>query len=409
MAAVSAVTLVAYFGLSHVFQAPRHSEGPTQTESHCSLRTIEDTIECGENLFHIFKRNGLNLADLFTIKQAAAGIHRLRELQRGQRYSIAVDDQNCVDSLVYWIDDEFLLKVERNENGFQAQRCKIPYETRILTLRGSIEDNLVSSIGEGKERLLLALKLSDIFAWDIDFTSDVQKGDAYSIVAEGLYIDGQFRRYGKILSAVFVNDGNRHVAYRFEWDGRADYFDAEGKSLRKAFLRAPLSFRRISSHFSRKRRHPVLRIYRPHRGVDYAAARGTPVSSTRDGRVIFAGRKGQYGKLVIIKHGNRYVTYYGHLSRFARGIRRGVTVNQGDVVGYVGATGLATGPHLHYEIRQAGRFINPLALNGDRCKGIPPALMAQFNATRASMEKILARSEISSANPVVHTARTDKR
>lgn len=387
--AVSIVMLAAYLGLSHFCQPSQSSRTPGQEKLRTSGRTIQDTIGRGETLFDIFKKNGLNMADLFTMREAAASVHHLRNLQHGRKYVIAVDNQNCIDCLVYWIDDEFLLKVKRKEDGFQAERRKIPYERRILTFSGSIGDNLVSSIGDGKEHLLLALKLSDIFAWDIDFASDIRRGDTYAVVVEGLYIDGQFKKYGDILSALFINKGKRHKAYRFELNGEADYYDGEGNSLKKAFLNAPLNFRRISSLFSRTRLHPVLRIYRPHHGVDYAAPRGTPVSATREGSVLFAGPKGRYGKLVAIRHDNQYVTLYGHLSAFARGIRSGITVRQGEVIGYVGATGLATGPHLHYEIRHAGRFVDPLTVNGPRSSAVPQAHLGEFRKILAKMESIL--------------------
>lgn len=280
--------------------------------------------------------------------------------------------------------------MRRTDDGFRAERRKIPYERRVLTIVGSIEDNLVSALGEGKEPLLLALRLSDIFAWDIDFTSDLREGDVYVVLVEGLYLNDEFKKFGEVLSAAFMNDDRKHTAYRFELNGKASYFDTDGKALTKTFLRAPLSFRRISSHFSHRRFHPILRTYRAHHGVDYAASTGTPISATAAGMVTFAGRRGQYGNLVIVQHHNHYVTYYGHLSRFARNIRRGIKVSQGDVIGYVGATGLATGPHLHYEMRLAGKFINPLTVSDTRAAAVPESLMAQFRKTVAAMERILS-------------------
>jgi murein DD-endopeptidase MepM/ murein hydrolase activator NlpD len=382
------VVLAAYFGLSHIFQHTKTSRDPV-TERPKTI-TVKDTVRRGETFFDIFKKNGFSLTDLVTIRDAAASVHRLRNVSRGQTYVITADHHNFINSLVYYINDEFFLKVRRTDDGFQAERCKIPYERRALTVVGSIEDNLVSALGEGKEPLLLALRLSDIFAWDIDFTSDLRKGDIYVIVVEGLYLNDEFKKFGEVLSAVFMNNDQKHTAYRFELAGKADYFDAEGKALRKTFLRAPLSFRRISSHFSHRRFHPILRTYRAHRGVDYAASTGTPVSATAAGTVTFAGRRGQYGNLITVQHHNHYVTYYGHLSRFARNIRSGIKVSQGDIIGYVGATGLATGPHLHYEMRLAGKFISPLTVSGTRVAAVPESLMAEFRNTVARMERILS-------------------
>ena len=185
-------------------------------------------------------------------------------------------------------------------------------------------------------------------------------------------------------------------AYRFENNGKADYYDAEGISLKKAFLKAPLNFRRISSYFSKGRFHPILKIYRSHHGLDYAAPSGTPVSVVGDGTVSFTGYKGQYGKLVIIRHSNGWKTYYGHLSRIGKGIKTGEKVEQGQVIGYVGATGLATGPHLHYEIRIKNKPVNPLALKLPQGKSIPKTLIAEFRLFRDKMN-----SQLASINPAV--------
>jgi murein DD-endopeptidase MepM/ murein hydrolase activator NlpD len=220
--------------------------------------------------------------------------------------------------------------------------------------------------------------------------SDLRKGDTFKIVVEGLYLEGKFRKYGNILSAEFGNDGEICRAYRFGEGGQADYYDAEGKSLRRAFLKAPLNFRRVSSGFSKGRFHPVLKIYRPHHGLDYAASAGTPVSSIGDGTTVFAGYRGQYGNLVIIKHPNGWQTYYGHLSRIEKAVRRGAKVRQGMIIGHVGSTGLATGPHLHYEVRIADKPVNPLALKLPRGGSVPKMYMAEFERRKKSMDMSLA-------------------
>jgi murein DD-endopeptidase MepM/ murein hydrolase activator NlpD len=245
-------------------------------------------------------------------------------------------------------------------------------------------------MGNGRENMMLAMQLSDIFAWDIDFTTDLRDGDTFKIVVEALYLDGEFKKYGDILAAEFVNNGETYRAYRFEHNGKAGYYDEEGKSLRKAFLKAPLSFRRISSGFSLGRFHPILKIYRPHHGLDYAAPAGTPVSAMGDGTVIFAGKKGQYGNLVIIRHPNGYKTYYGHLSKFGKDIKKGTKVEQGQIIGYVGSTGLATGPHLHYELRIRNRPVNPVTVKSLKGTSIPEKLMAEFRGFKNQMDGRLA-------------------
>jgi len=350
-----------------------------------SSKSINNVIVEGDTLSAVFKKHGLSFDELFAISQAAASVHKLKELHPGRPYSIIVDDKNSINCFSYSIDDNNILKIERVDGVFRAGKSRVPYESRILTIGGQIEDNLISAIGTQTEDHLLALQVSDILAWDIDFTCDLRTGDTFKIVVEGLYLDGKFKKYGKILSTEFTNNKQKYQAFLFEYDGNTGYYDASGKSLRRAFLKAPLSFRRISSSFTRKRFHPILRIYRPHRGVDYAAATGSPVSATADGTVVSAGYHGAYGKLVVIRHSNGYQTYYGHLSRIKNDLRQGSQVKQSDVVGYVGATGLASGPHLHYEIRQGGSHVNPLRFKVDAGKAIPFTQMTEFKKVTAIM------------------------
>lgn len=355
-----------------------------------SFKSISSTIEYGDTLFSIFTENGLRTEDLFAMKSAAASIHPLKALRPGKSYSIVLDEQNCINSFTYGIDDATILKIERVENEFQAHKYNIPYETRILTISGTIEDNLISAVGTERENYLLALQVADILAWDIDFNTGLRTGDTFRIVTEGLYLNGDFKKYGKILAVEFINNNQVYRAFLFEHGDKADYYDSQGNSLRKAFLKAPLSFRRISSHFSKRRFHPVLKIYRPHHGIDYTAPTGTPVSTVGDGKITFAGRKGAYGNLIIITHNNGYQTYYGHLSRFAKGIHRGKRVKQGDLVGYVGATGLATGPHLHYEMRQGKAPINPFRVKNVAGEPVPKKQRAEFKKQSLTLDKIFA-------------------
>lgn len=351
---------------------------------------VSGTVNRGETLFDIFKRYRIDMKELFGLKEASANIYRLRDLQPGRPYKILMSEDHRVNAFTYWMNDDSILKITRSGEAFRAEKVGVGYEKRTLRLGGTIKDNLISSVGEGREDLLLALQLSDIFAWDIDFTTDLRNGDIYKVVVEGLYLDGKFRKYGDILSAEFVNDGVKYLAYRFEHGGVADYYDAEGKSLRRAFLKAPLSFRHISSGFSKSRFHPILKIYRPHHGLDYAAPSGTPVSAIGEGRIVYAGYRGHYGNLVVIRHPNHYKTYYGHLSRIKGGVRAGKKIEQGQVLGYVGSTGYATGPHLHYEIRIDDKPVNPLLVKLPRCKAIPKAEMAGFGQLKNEMNAELA-------------------
>ncbi len=371
-----------------------------------ALREITGKIKRGETLFDIFKKYKLDPNALFQLKEASADVYKLGDLRPKQPYKIVIDNNDQINSFEYWINDDTMLNITSTESGFCAEKVPVRYEKKILHIGGTIKDNLVSSMGEGHENLMLALQLTDIFAWDIDFTTDLRRNDEFKIVVEGLYRNGEFRKYGDILSAEFVNDGENYFAYRYSHDGKIDYFDADGKSLRKAFLKAPLSFRRISSGFSNRRFQPILKIWRPHHGLDYAAPSGTPVSASGDGTVLFAGRRGGYGNLIMIAHRNGWKTYYGHLSRFARGIRRGARVSQGELIGYVGATGLATGPHLHYEMRVHNRPVNPLSVKIPHGESIPKRLMADFRRVRDGMAGQLA-SIHSAAFAVIGTAATE--
>ncbi|MEK6576100.1 MAG: M23 family metallopeptidase [Nitrospirota bacterium] len=349
-------------------------------------REISDNVRRGETLYDIFKRYDLEMRDLFLMREASAGIHRLKNLIVGHPYRMIVDDQNMVNSFFYSINDEYLLNIVRKDTQFIAEKVEMEYEKKIEHIAGIIKDNLISSIGEEQENLLLALNLADIFKWDIDFTTDLRNDDTFKIIVEGHYLDGEFKKYGDILSVEFINNGDVYRADRFSFDGEANYYNADGESLKRSFLKAPLNFRRISSGFSKKRFHPILKKYRPHHGLDYAAPSGTPVSTTADGTVAFAGYKKQYGRLVIIRHPNGYQTYYGHLSRFEKGIKRGIRIKQGDIIGYVGSSGLSTGPHLHYEVRIHGSSVNPLTLKFPSGGSIPDKLMADFKGFKDEMD-----------------------
>lgn len=348
------------------------------------------TIEEGQTFFDIFRHYGIDMADLAHLQEASADVYSLRKVYPGNQYKIRVDPADHVRSLVYGINDDTTLRITKTDAGFLAEKISAQYEREIHHVGGAIRDNLINAIGVGKDNILLALNLSDIFAWDIDFSTDLRKGDEFRIIVEGLYKDGQFRKYGNILSATFKNNGKDYAAYRFEHDAEADYYDPDGISLRKAFLKAPLNFRRISSSFTSRRLHPILKIYRPHNGIDYSAPKGTPVSAVGDGTVTFSGYKGQYGKLVIVRHPNGYRTYYGHLSRIKKNARRGSKVKQGDIIGSVGSTGLATGPHLHFEMRRNNKPVNPRTIKMPRGKPVPKRLMSAFRNVKSEMDSHLA-------------------
>jgi len=269
---------------------------------------------------------------------------------------------------------------------------EIPTYTFLDKVEGEIKTNLYASILENKIDPELGLELADIFSWDINFFVDIRPGDKYRFIYEKIYIDGKFLRYGRILAAQFLNKGKLFEAYYFKTpDGRIEYYDAEGRPLRKAFLKSPLRYKRISSHFSYHRLHPILGIIRPHLGIDYAAPIGTPVEAVADGKIIYMGWKGDYGKFIKIRHTHRYVSTYGHLSRFAKGLKVGSRVKQGQVIGYVGSTGLATGPHLDFRFLVDNKFVDYLKFKSPPVKPLPSKYLntfkKQMNYLRCLLEK----------------------
>jgi murein DD-endopeptidase MepM/ murein hydrolase activator NlpD len=388
-----AAALMAVVVISFSFHSSQLLRKSIPQQAHLvkeELRIVQDKVLQGETLLSIFTKHGLDIEDIQTIQKAAATIFPLRNIRVGQPYTAKVEGQNRLDSFVYQINRDSLLKIQKTATSYEVLKENIPYVKRLISLSGTIEDNLISAIGPDREHLLLALQLSDMFAWNIDFAADLRKNDSYRIITEGLYLDGEFKGYGNIVAAEFVNDGELFKAYRFEHNGKADYYDEEGKSLQRAFLRAPLNFRRISSHFSGARLHPILRVRRPHNGIDYVAAAGTPVSSVGDGRVMYAGWKGAYGKMVIIQHPNGWQTYYGHLSRISPQVKNGGSVAQGQVIGNVGSTGLATGPHLHYEFRINNKPVNPLSIKIPEGWPIPAKELAAFGTFREQMDSFIS-------------------
>ncbi len=344
-----------------------------------NINTIAGAVQPRETMEAIFDKHNLSNAELFKISQSTKKLYNLSKLSVGSVYFFALDEQKRVQSMQYEIDDMTALKITKMQDGFNAEKIKTAHNKKIGALYINIRNNLISSLPSShKEYLKLAFELSEIYAWDIDFFSDIRNGDSVKIIVEELWAGDVFKGYGNILAAEFLNNGTVKKSYRFEDDGYTDYYDGNGNSLRKTLLKSPLRFKYISSRFSKRRFHPILRIYRPHLGIDYAAPIGTPVSAVGDGTVLYSGYKGQNGKMVRIKHRRGFQTYYGHLSRIHRKIKRGAKVSQGDIIGYVGSTGLSTGPHLDYRIKFNGKFVNPLKVRLPRGKSIPKPLMAKF-------------------------------
>jgi murein DD-endopeptidase MepM/ murein hydrolase activator NlpD len=328
--------------------------------------TLDLLVKRGDTLEVLFRRNGLSLTDLAAMVALPDASAALKLLKPGDRLEIAHRDGQVL-SLRREIDEIKLLSIAREESGFAANTIEREVDIRVTGAHGEIQSSLFEAGSAAGISDRTTMDMAGIFEWDIDFIQDVREGDTFTVIYEELWRDGVKLRDGQIVAAEFVNQGKAFRAARFiDGSGRPGYFTPEGRSVRKAFIRAPLNFTRISSNFNPSRRHPVLNTIRAHRGVDYAAPTGTPIRAAGDGKVLFRGTQGGYGNTIILQHGGNITTLYGHLSRFGNA-RAGARVNQGDVIGYVGSSGLATGPHLHYEYRVNGAHRNP------RTVSLPPA------------------------------------
>lgn len=324
---------------------------------------IEEQVRKGDSLARIFKRLNLSPSLLHRIVNSSSEAKKLANIRPGQRLRVRMDSESNFLELVLIYDQVKSLQIKAEGESFTAHQIEKSVERRIATASGTITDSLFLAAQKAGLSDSLTMELANIFGWDIDFALEIRAGDQFSLIYEELYLDGEKYQNGNILAAQFINRGKSFRAVRFEDEHqRGNYFTPDGKSMRKAFLRSPVDFRRISSRFSKSRKHPILGKRRAHRGVDYAAATGTPIKAAGDGRVIFRGTKGGYGRTVIIQHGSQYSTLYAHMSKYRRSVKNGSRVSQGQVIGYVGMSGTATGPHLHYEFRVNGVHRNPLTV-----------------------------------------------
>ena len=357
---------------------------------------IQGTLQKGETLASLFSRNGLSAQVVDQVSKSSRKVFNFRRMRAGNEYAMHLLEDGSLENFEYTIDALSKVLVysdPESPHGFVAENIPIVYNIEYAVIRGTIEDNLVNSLSDTMEPDRLAIDLSEIFAWDLDFTTDLRKGASYEMLVEERWLDGSFSSYGQILVAHFANNGEEYHGYYFDGDPQTrGYYDMEGRPLRRGFLSSPLRYKYISSRFSHSRLHPVLKIRRPHLGVDYAAPAGTPVSAASSGVVRFAGRKGGFGKLIILKHPTGHETYYGHLSRFGKGVRSGAATAQGDVIGYVGSTGLSTGPHLDYRVKLNGYFVDPLKLKTIRLDPLSGETLASFKASAEDLSMKLRES-----------------
>ncbi|MGR9046791.1 MAG: peptidoglycan DD-metalloendopeptidase family protein [Gammaproteobacteria bacterium] len=346
------------------------------------FNSIEHIIQSGESLSTIFSKLNLSKSDLHQIIHANEAGRQLTSIASGKTLHVKTTSTGELKQISYQKNALETVTATRENDTFNVEISSKQTEKQVSSALGTIHSSLFL---DGKEAGLpdkIIMQLADIFAWDIDFALDIKENDSFSVLYEKLYVDGEEIGTGNILAAEFVNQGKTYKAVRFEdKQGNANYYTPEGNGMRKAFIRTPVDFARISSPFNLKRKHPILNRIRAHKGVDYAAKTGTPIKCTGDGKIIFQGRQNGYGRVIIVQHGKRYSTLYAHLSAFNKRYKKSSQVRQGDIIGYVGQSGLASGPHLHYEFRVDGQHRNPLTVTLPNSAPVDKSLLADFKAT----------------------------
>jgi murein DD-endopeptidase MepM/ murein hydrolase activator NlpD len=364
--------------------APSGPGAQLAAAASAALKPLDSAVEVivrrDDTLDGIFRRLQLSVTDLAAIRSLPGVKQSLDLLRPGDVISLTHLNGELT-SLQRRVSDTETLKVARTAPGeFKSDIVENTLDVRVAPLHGRITSSLFKAINDAGASDQVALQLAEVFRYDVDFAQELQPGDAFTLVLEKVWRDGEFLRDGDIVAAEFVNNGRTYRAVRYTTpDGRTDYYTPDGKSLRKAFLRAPLQFTRISSGFG-LRRHPVLNTVRAHKGIDYAAPVGTPIRAAGDGRVTFRGVKGGYGNVVVLQHSGGVETVYGHMHGFGKGVFVGKRVQQGELLGYVGMSGLATGPHLHYEYRVNGVHRNPASIKTLPVEPIAPRYREAFEA-----------------------------
>ena len=368
---------------------------------------IHVRVKDGDNLARIFKRINLPAADLQNIIDLGKDVASLKKIIPGQELSFLITSSGELEGVRYKKNVFDTLFVDRHDNGFTARWEAAEPEKIIVFERGTITEEHPSLYHAGKKAGLsdnVIMKLSYIFQWDISFALDMRIGDSFSLMYEEIYVDGEKVKEGDIVAATFNNMGASHKAVRYtDLAGHTDYYTPSGLSMRKAFLRDPVHFSHVSSSFNLKRMHPINKRVMPHRGIDYAAKRGTPVVASGNGKVTIRRQNNASGRYIVIQHGEQYTTKYLHLNAFARGIKPGATVTQGQTIGYVGSSGWATGPHLHYEFLVGGVHRNPRTVKLPQASPVPPDEMRRFEA---STQPILAQLNAISGTGYASAAET---
>ena len=349
-----------------------------------SWKTLK--VKPGDTLAKLLSRAGLGPQQIHELITTDKNTKKLTKIFPGDIFKVQVNEKGDLQQLTHELDEIKKLNVSRIDGTLSSKIIKLPVDIRLAFSHGTITSSLFLAAQASGLSDKSTMELAGIFGWDIDFALDIREGDSFSVLHEELFRDGKKLRDGVIVAAEFTNKNNTYTAVRFKAsDGFANYYSAEGHSMRKTFLRTPVEFSRISSKFNLRRKHPVLNKIRSHKGVDYAASTGTPIRATADGKVVFRGTRGGYGKTIVLQHGSKYSTLYAHMSRYAKGTRNTKKVRQGQVIGYIGMTGLATGPHLHYEFRVDGVHRNPLTVKFPKAEPLAKKYRKEFNKSASAL------------------------
>ena len=352
----------------------------------------EVTVAKGDTLSTLFEKVGLPATSVTDILASDKQAKQFTQLKRGQKLEFELGPDGQLTSLHSRVSDLETITLSKNDKGYTFNRITAKPTVRSAYVHGVINSSLSQSAARAGLSHSLTMDMASVFGYDVDFAQDIRQGDEFDVIYEQKVVNGKAVGNGPILSARFTNRGKTYTAVRYtNKQGNSSYYTADGNSMRKAFIRTPVDFARISSKFSMGRKHPILNKIRAHKGVDYAAPRGTPIKAAGDGKVLLAGRRGGYGNTVVLQHGNTYTTLYGHMQGFAKGVKTGGTVKQGQVIGYIGTTGLSTGPHLHYEFQVNGVHVDPLgqkvAMADPISKGERARFLAQSQPLMARMDQ----------------------
>jgi len=357
------------------------------SDENGAIGVVRAEVQAGDSLAKIFARLNISSTLLHEILDSGPDAKALTDIRPGESFEVTFDGDGVFQEMYFQRSLDEGVRVWRDGEKLSSQLIQKAVELRSSEHTGNISDSLYLTAKRAGLSDAMVLQLASIFGYDIDFALDIRAGDRFSVIYQEEWLDGQKLRNGPLLAAEFVNQGQVYRAVRFvDPEGHASYYTPDGNGMKKAFIRTPVDFLRISSTFSKERCHPILGVCRPHKGVDYAAPTGTPVMAAGNGKISFRGTKNGYGNTIIVQHSDsRYTTLYAHLSKFSSKFKEGSRVKQGEIIGYVGSTGLATGPHLHYEFRINGEHRNPLTVKLPKSEPIDKSLRVAFERQSAPL------------------------